>query len=132
MQFGDLDLSLNYTIKPERTDDPLNGVSTQDIVLIQKHILGKAVIASPYRLIAADVNNSGNITGADIAEIRKLILGIIPNFAKVNSWTFVSDNYKFADPALPFSLPRQDVHAIQTLCHQTSQLHICSAAYQNG
>lgn len=114
-QFGDLDLSLNYTIKPERTDDPLNGVSTQDIVLIQKHILGKAVISSPYRLIAADVNNSGGISGADIAEIRKLILGIIPNFTKVNSWTFVPDNYKFADPAQPFGAPRvKDVHFNQT------------------
>ncbi len=105
-QFGDLDLKLDYSVKPERNDDPLNGVSTQDIVLIQKHILGKSIIASPYRLIAADVNNSGSVTGADISEIRKLILGITPNFTKVNSWTFVPTDYKFADPVNPFNAPR--------------------------
>ncbi len=104
--FGDLDLNLSYTVKPERNDDHQNGVSTQDIVLLQKHILGKSLITSPYRLIAADVNNSGTVTSADITEIRKLVLGIIPEFAKVKSWTFVPDSYQFADPTNPFNAPR--------------------------
>ncbi|MEO6690938.1 MAG: cohesin domain-containing protein, partial [Saprospiraceae bacterium] len=113
--FGELDLALNYTVKPERNDEPLNGVSTQDIVLIQKHILGKTMITSPYRLIAADVNNSGSVTTADISEIRKLILGIIPEFSKVKSWTFVSNDYKFPDVSKPFSAPRTaDVKFTQT------------------
>ncbi|MEP7197628.1 MAG: T9SS type A sorting domain-containing protein, partial [Saprospiraceae bacterium] len=106
--FGDLDLKSTYIIEPERTDDPLNGVSTQDIVAIQKHILGKQDISTPYKLLAADVNNSKSITSADIAEIRKLILGTISEFAKTKSWTFIPANFKFADEKYPFLAPRTD------------------------
>ncbi|MEO6189946.1 MAG: T9SS type A sorting domain-containing protein [Saprospiraceae bacterium] len=104
--FGDLKLAQTYTVKPNRNDEHLNGVSTQDITMIQKHILGKALITNPYTLIAADVNNSKSITSSDIAEIRKLILGTIPEFSKVKSWTFVPKVYQFADPLYPFDAPR--------------------------
>ncbi|NOT36154.1 MAG: HYR domain-containing protein [Saprospiraceae bacterium] len=106
--FGNLDLRQQYIIEPLRNDDHLNGVSTQDIVAIQKHILGKEELSSPYKLIAADVNESKSITTADIAEIRKLILGITPEFTKVKSWTFVSNNYRFTDPKNPYLAPRTD------------------------
>ncbi|MEP7196843.1 MAG: HYR domain-containing protein [Saprospiraceae bacterium] len=119
-QFGDLALNIDYTIVPERNDDHLNGVSTQDIVLIQKHILGKKQITSPYTLLAADVNNSGGITSADISEIRKLILGTIPEFTKVKSWTFVNNKYVFPDPASPYSAPRNaDIKFKQTTTSET-------------
>jgi len=108
-KFGDLVLNEAYTVKPIRNDDHLNGVSTADIVKIQKHILGQAQITSPYKLIAADVNASGTVTAADISEIRKLILGVIPEFGKVQSWTFVPDTYTFADPTKPFNAPRTAV-----------------------
>lgn len=113
--FGDLDLRMQYIVEPERNDDPLNGVSTQDIVAIQKHILGKEALSTPYKLIAADVNNSRSISSADIAEIRKLILGTISEFSKVKSWTFVPMTYKFANPEYPFEAPRtEDIHFSQT------------------
>ena len=37
------------------------------------HILGMDELDSPYQMIAADANNSGTITSADLVEIRKLI-----------------------------------------------------------
>ncbi len=64
------------------------------------------MITDPYLLIAADVNNSKSITSADIAEIRKLILGTVSEFAKVKSWTFVPTAYQFVDPTNPFDAPR--------------------------
>jgi hypothetical protein len=108
-KFGDLVLNETYTVKPIRNDDHLNGVSTADIVKIQKHILGQAPITSPYKMIAADVNASGTVTAADISEIRKLILGVIPEFGKVQSWTFVPETYSFIDPTKPFNAPRTAV-----------------------
>lgn len=92
----------NYVIRPTRNDNPLNGVSTADIVRIQKHILGKEGLGSPYKLIAADVNNSKSVSTADIAEIRKLILGVVPNFSKVESWKFIPSATQFEDPNSPW------------------------------
>jgi hypothetical protein len=49
------------------------------LVLINKHILGLEPLSSPYKMIAADANNSRSITTFDIVEMRKLILGIYTN-----------------------------------------------------
>lgn len=54
----------------------LQGVSTFDLVLIARHILGISPLASGYRIIAADANMNNAVTTFDIVEIRKLILGI--------------------------------------------------------
>jgi hypothetical protein len=78
-------------------------VSTLDLVLIQKHLLGRAKLNSPYKLIAADANRSGVITALDLLEIRKLILGITNKFQNNTSWRFVDDFYEFPDPYNPFS-----------------------------
>ncbi len=95
-----IDMSLNgnsYDVKASRTTDPLEGVTTADIVKIQKHILGKDVINDPYRIIAMDVNNSKTITSADIAILRKLILGTITELPENRNWLFVNKAYKFID-----------------------------------
>ncbi|NOT35750.1 MAG: HYR domain-containing protein [Saprospiraceae bacterium] len=86
-----------YTVHANRDDDPLNGVSTADIVRIQKHILGKQYITNPYQIIAADVNKSLSVTSADINELRKLILGVSNRFSNNTSWVFVDKNYKFIE-----------------------------------
>jgi hypothetical protein len=106
--FGDLAFgaSASYLVQPKRNDDPLNGVSTADIVKIQRHILGIETLDSPYKLIASDVNNTKNITAADVSEIRKLILGVTDRFAKNESWTFIPSDYIFPDKLNPWSAPR--------------------------
>lgn len=68
--------------------NPLNGVSTFDLVLISKHILGIELLDSPYQLIAADANNSGSITTLDLAVIRSLILHITDEFPSGESWVY--------------------------------------------
>jgi len=93
--FGAIASGADYMINPKRNDDWVNGVTTADIVKIQKHILGIEVFTSPYKMIAADVNNSKTITARDISEIRKLILGVT-NFVPNNtSWKFVDQLYQF-------------------------------------
>ncbi|MBK8737979.1 MAG: hypothetical protein IPL98_19505 [Saprospiraceae bacterium] len=63
--FLNLDASTNYVVKPSRTDEPLNGVTTADIVKIQKHILGQEAITNPHLLIAGS-EATGTITAADM------------------------------------------------------------------
>ena len=94
-----------YDVTPMKTDGVGNGVSTFDLVLINKHILGIEEFDSPYKIIAADVNNSKSVTTSDIAELRKLILGIYDdsNWPGRNSWTFTPEDYVFPTPDMPFT-----------------------------
>ncbi len=89
--FSHLPVGQDYTIRPERTDDPRNGVSTLDLVQIQKHLLGKEPFLSPYQYIAADANNSSTVSAIDLIEIRKLILGLYEAYPANTSWRFVKE-----------------------------------------
>jgi len=95
---------INSAIKltPSRNDNPLNGVTTYDLVLISKHILATEPLDTPYKLIAADANKSGNISSFDIVEIRKLILGVTDTFLNNTSWRFVDDSFVFPNTLNPF------------------------------
>ena len=99
--FPDLPLGGDYTVSPDKLTDPLNGVSTYDLVLLQKHILGEQALDNPYRIIAADANNSGHLSGLDIVAIRKAILYITDGFPANTSWRFVDASYTFLDPTHP-------------------------------
>jgi len=92
-----------YTILPEKEDDPLNGVTTYDLLLISKHILGLEPLDNPYKLIAADANKSGSITSFDLIELRKLIMGIYTELPNNTSWRFVNSDFEFPNPMNPFA-----------------------------
>lgn len=100
--FKNIASNTDYSIGIEKNYSFLNGVSTADIAVIQKHILGKQALGTAYKIIAADINNNGNVTSADIAELRKLILGSINEFSKNKSWRFIPSSYIFQDPNSPF------------------------------
>ncbi len=100
--FSGLDIDQNYTVTPYQNNNPLNGVSTFDIVLMAKHILEIDLLDSPYKMIAADINKSGTITTIDMVELRKLILFIDDEFANNTSWRFVEAAFVFPDPTNPF------------------------------
>jgi len=90
----------DYTLTPEKNIDPLNGVSTFDLVLINKHILGITSLDSPYKYIAADINQSGTITAFDMVQLRRLILNISTEFPNNDSWRFVDASFEFSDTPL--------------------------------
>jgi hypothetical protein len=100
--FGGLLPSYDYTVTPARDGDYVNGVSTFDLVLINKHILGVERLDSPYKIIAADANNSRSVTTLDMIILRKLILGIDLELANNTSWRFVRASYVFPDPQNPW------------------------------
>lgn len=106
--FLSLPLNENYIITAQKDDDPLNGVTTQDIVLIQKHILGLQVLSSAYKVIAADVNNSESITAKDVSDLRRLILGVTNEFPNNKSWKFISAKQTFQDITKPWPFNEQN------------------------
>ncbi len=97
----DIDVDRSYIVSPKKEDLDLAGVTTLDIVLIQKHILGLSKIKNPYTLLAANVSGDNRITAADILILRKLILGKINDMG--DAWMFVDKDYKFEDPKSPYN-----------------------------
>jgi Dockerin type I domain/Cohesin domain len=92
-----LPIGKDYSVNPAKTTGLLNGVSTYDLVLIQKHILDVEKLNSSYKVVAADVNKDGKVTTLDIVELRKAILRISSTFPNgQNSWRFVHKDYAFA------------------------------------
>jgi hypothetical protein len=100
--FANNPMGLDYTLTASKEDDYLNGVSSLDLVLIQKHILGLDLLDSPYKVIAADINNDGKVSSIDLVELRKLILDIISELPNNNSWRFADANQSFTDILNPF------------------------------
>jgi hypothetical protein len=105
----------DYVVSALKDNDHLNGVSTFDLVLINKHILGLEPLNSPYKMIAADANNSRSITTFDIVELRKLILGIYTELPNNTSWRFVDKDFVFPDPNNPFKTPFAETKELKNL-----------------
>lgn len=113
--FADMPTGGSYVIVPTKDIEAINGVSTLDIILIQKHILGIEVLDSPHKLIAADVNNSKSINGSDIIQLRKLILGHYETFPNNTSWRFIDENQKFVNPLNPWLSDLEETYSINSL-----------------
>ncbi|MEM6966215.1 MAG: T9SS type A sorting domain-containing protein [Bacteroidota bacterium] len=101
--FPNIPTGANYTVTPEKNMNAVNGVTTYDLVLISKHILGVELLDSPYKIIAADANKSKTVTTFDIVQLRKLILQIDTDLQFNQSWRFVDANHTFDNPYNPFA-----------------------------
>ncbi|HAQ38622.1 MAG TPA: T9SS type A sorting domain-containing protein [Saprospiraceae bacterium] len=100
--FSDLDYYKKYKIFPQKADEVTDGVTTLDLVMIQQHLLGINALNSPYKLIAADASNSESVSGADLLDIRNIILGKTAEYPANDSWRFVRSNHVFEDPEQPW------------------------------
>lgn len=101
-QFFNIAEHSDYQISASKNDDHSNGVSTLDLVMIQRHILGFSEFTSPYKVIAADINNNNSVSAADVTELRKIILGIQDEFNNNKSWRFVDNSQVFAEIDQPW------------------------------
>jgi hypothetical protein len=68
------------------TFDYMNGCSTLDMVMIQRHILS-IVSLSPISVIAADTNGDQKVTVSDLILLRNLIIGFTARLP-VKPWRF--------------------------------------------
>ncbi|MBK8110048.1 MAG: T9SS type A sorting domain-containing protein [Saprospiraceae bacterium] len=103
--FAEVPFFNGYQLKAAKNDDILNGLSTLDLVLIQRHILGMKFLENPYDIIAADINKDKKVSASDLVNLRKLILGVDKVFANNDPWRFVPSNHAFADPRDPHNFP---------------------------
>ncbi len=111
----DIPMYDTYSLTPFKDGDDIDGISTFDLVLMQQHILGIHLLDSPYKLIAADVNNSGTITTFDVIITRQLILNIIQDYPQSPAWRFVASDHIFPNPNNPFSFPFPEVFVLENL-----------------
>ncbi len=106
--FSNLPTGGNYTITIEKTDNPLNGVSTYDLVLIAQHLLNIQPLPAPYHYLIADINYSGSITTLDLVLLRKLILFIDTEFPSGLSWYFATEDYNPSPPSGSINVAQLD------------------------
>ncbi|MFT5763824.1 MAG: photosystem II stability/assembly factor-like uncharacterized protein, partial [Saprospiraceae bacterium] len=76
-------------ITPVKNLNIRNGLSTIDILNLQKHILLIDTLDSPYKIIAGDVNNSNSVSTFDLVNIRKVLLFSQDTFINTDSWRFI-------------------------------------------
>ncbi len=83
-----------YTLTLQRKTEATNGVTTGDFIAINRTILGLDTLQTPYRYLAADVNNDKKVSTSDLVELRKVILRKKDTFDLVDSWKFIPKMYK--------------------------------------
>jgi len=101
--FNNLVVNGDYSVEPSKVIDPANGVTTYDLVLLTRHILGITPLNSPYKIIAADVNEDKTLNILDLIEVRQLILYSIDEFSSLKSWSFIDADYQFNNSLNPLS-----------------------------
>jgi hypothetical protein len=89
-------------LTPSCNKNFIDGITTADIIKMQRHILGVELIQSPLDLLAADVDFSKKISTKDIVWLRKLILGQITEIPNQDSYVFIDKHYVFNNPQDPF------------------------------
>ncbi len=92
---------VNCPISPEKDANIRVGLSVIDMVMIQRHLLFVDTLDSPYKIIAADVNNDNGMSIIDIVYIQRALLFIDSAFINNTSWRFVDAAYTFNNPLIP-------------------------------
>jgi hypothetical protein len=113
--FTGLEEDFDFSVIPRKNIYHSNGISTFDLVLMQKDILGIQPLTSPYKRIAADVNNSRSITTLDLIQLRKIILNVDVAFSSNTSWRFVDAEFDFPNPESPWESGFPEVKNINNL-----------------
>ncbi|MFN8339775.1 MAG: T9SS type A sorting domain-containing protein [Saprospiraceae bacterium] len=91
---------------PNTPADYLDGCTTMDLVLIDRHVAGIQPFTDGYQKIAADVNKSNSITTDDKTMLQQLILGYTTSFTR-NSWEWFEPAYMNQFPTGFFNAPWQ-------------------------
>lgn len=92
-----------YHLHGNKEDAYKNGLSVADLILMRRHLTGDPLLASPYQLLAADVNNTGDISIADLLSMRKVLIGVEEGYPNSAPWLFLNNSFVFSDPQNPFA-----------------------------
>ena len=78
----------DYSVSAEHRANPANGVSTFDIAMVGRHVLGTSPLTTFSELTAADASGNGTISAYDMTVIRRVVLGLDAEFRGSPSWRF--------------------------------------------
>lgn len=92
-----------YNLRLTKEGSSNNGVSTFDLVVISKHMLGIDALNSPLKIRAADIDDSGSVSVMDILLLRAWILGVAID-APENAWLFFQEDAGTEGPVFPLVL----------------------------
>jgi hypothetical protein len=92
-----------YTLTPWLDTLPLLGVNTLDIIYTSAYLQGSWPMPTPYRLLATDVDRSGQVTSGDLHHIMHLLLGQTSAFPNNAAWRFVPAAFTFPDSISPLA-----------------------------
>ena len=113
--FSGIQQGLDVTVTPGKSDDVRQGVTTYDLVLISKHILGTQPFDTPYQWLAADANNSQSVSTLDIVALRKLILFMYEELPQSEAWRFVAADFVFPDAQNPWATTFPELVSINNI-----------------
>ena len=78
----------DYSVTAENRANAANGVSTFDIAMVGRHVLGTSPLTTFSELTAADASGNGTISAYDMTVIRRVVLGLDAEFRGSPSWRF--------------------------------------------
>jgi len=107
-----LTLGRTYHVEPQKNTDPSNGLSSFEIFLAQRYLLGYEVaeITDPLQVVGLDMNCSQSFTTLDLLIMQSLLVGDLEEAPGCNSWAFVPDSHVFPEDftaANVFPAPRR-------------------------
>jgi len=83
----------SYTLSASKDVDPRIGLSSIDMVILQRHLLGIESFSNPFMRVAADINRDGSVDLTDFIQLRALILGRRELYPTGSPWRFVAGNW---------------------------------------
>ncbi|MCB0644845.1 MAG: hypothetical protein KDC44_24535, partial [Phaeodactylibacter sp.] len=79
----------SYEVKPYIPNRPAEGVTILDLIALSNYLENTERITDPYQLLAADFDQSGRVDSNDLAFVRSLILGGLPELNMDAAWHFI-------------------------------------------
>ena len=92
-----LNLNRMYYVEPVKTGDWAHGLSTYEIFLGRRYLLGLPVaeFTSPLQVVATDMNCSGSFSTLDLYLMQRLLIGTLEEVEGCNSWAFAHESFAF-------------------------------------
>lgn len=92
-EFNNVSISNDVYFHFNKNIDPIAGISTADIIALQKHLSGEQKFTQTYQWIAADVDQSGKVTQEDLYLLQTIIAQ--PNSATTKNigWTYIPTDW---------------------------------------
>ncbi|RMG84533.1 MAG: hypothetical protein D6714_07720, partial [Bacteroidetes bacterium] len=113
--FEQMEACSDYMIRPVKDTKWNNGVTTYDLVLIRKQVLGIKNFDSPYQYIAADLDGSQTITVSDLVLAQKIVLNVVTDFDEMDSWRFFPADFEFENAYDPWGTPMPEYVVVSNI-----------------